>query len=279
MGHFVNEIAHFAPFENKLIFKGGTCLRKCYFNNYRFSEDLDFTVTDKDFVFYKQDLEELCKKIEANSDVKLHISMLEELQYNGKRTGFKSEIKFWGVHKSIHPKPIRFCFKSEIKFWGADHSMNQPPPEPNRWQTKVKIEIILFEKMLFETPKKSITHNYSDSYKIDKQITCYDLREVISEKLRAMIQRSYTAPRDYYDVWYMSKNCNFDWKEIKDGFFEKMKSKELVFENTEQFINEQVEKILKKHWQNSLGSHISIEELPSSEQVLKDLRYLLNEIF
>jgi len=26
-------------------FKGGTCLRKCYFAEYRFSEDLDFTIT------------------------------------------------------------------------------------------------------------------------------------------------------------------------------------------------------------------------------------------
>lgn len=25
------------------VFKGGTCLRKCYFETYRFSEDLDFT--------------------------------------------------------------------------------------------------------------------------------------------------------------------------------------------------------------------------------------------
>ena len=25
-------------------FKGGTCLKKCYFDTYRFSEDLDFTV-------------------------------------------------------------------------------------------------------------------------------------------------------------------------------------------------------------------------------------------
>jgi predicted nucleotidyltransferase component of viral defense system len=32
-----------------LIFKGGTCLRKCYFPNYRFSEDLDFTSTDATF--------------------------------------------------------------------------------------------------------------------------------------------------------------------------------------------------------------------------------------
>jgi len=28
-------------------FKGGTCLKKCYFETYRFSEDLDFTLTDK----------------------------------------------------------------------------------------------------------------------------------------------------------------------------------------------------------------------------------------
>jgi len=32
--------------KTKWIFKGGTCLKKCYFETYRFSEDLDFTVTD-----------------------------------------------------------------------------------------------------------------------------------------------------------------------------------------------------------------------------------------
>lgn len=30
------------------VFKGGTCLKKCYFETYRFSEDLDFTLTDVD---------------------------------------------------------------------------------------------------------------------------------------------------------------------------------------------------------------------------------------
>src|ERR1035437_664233 len=28
------------------VFKGGTCLKKCYFETYRFSEDLDFTLRD-----------------------------------------------------------------------------------------------------------------------------------------------------------------------------------------------------------------------------------------
>jgi len=29
------------------IFKGGTCLKKCFFETYRFSENLDFTITDR----------------------------------------------------------------------------------------------------------------------------------------------------------------------------------------------------------------------------------------
>ena len=28
------------------LFKGGTCLKKCYFETYRFSEDLDFTLAE-----------------------------------------------------------------------------------------------------------------------------------------------------------------------------------------------------------------------------------------
>ena len=30
------------------IFKGGTCLKKCYFETYRFSEDLDFTLKNQE---------------------------------------------------------------------------------------------------------------------------------------------------------------------------------------------------------------------------------------
>ena len=33
--------------QNELIFKGGTALKKCYFGNYRFSEDLDFTAKEE----------------------------------------------------------------------------------------------------------------------------------------------------------------------------------------------------------------------------------------
>ena len=34
------------PLRDRLAFKGGTALRRCWFKGYRFSEDLDFTLTE-----------------------------------------------------------------------------------------------------------------------------------------------------------------------------------------------------------------------------------------
>ena len=36
-----------SPLRKRLLFKGGTALKKCYFADYRFSEDLDFTLSDE----------------------------------------------------------------------------------------------------------------------------------------------------------------------------------------------------------------------------------------
>ena len=37
-------LANYTPLKDVWIFKGGTCLKKCFIETYRFSEDLDFTV-------------------------------------------------------------------------------------------------------------------------------------------------------------------------------------------------------------------------------------------
>lgn len=37
-------IAQSGILKNHWVFKGGTCLKKCFFELYRFSEDLDFTI-------------------------------------------------------------------------------------------------------------------------------------------------------------------------------------------------------------------------------------------
>src|SRR5438477_8770290 len=44
LGWLLAGIANDTELFEKWLFKGGTCLKKCYFETYRFSEDLDFTI-------------------------------------------------------------------------------------------------------------------------------------------------------------------------------------------------------------------------------------------
>jgi predicted nucleotidyltransferase component of viral defense system len=46
LGWLLAGIANHRALNRTWVFKGGTCLRKCYYETYRFSEDLDFTVVD-----------------------------------------------------------------------------------------------------------------------------------------------------------------------------------------------------------------------------------------
>ena len=259
LGHFIDAIYTLPECRNNLIFKGGTCLKKCRFPNYRFSEDLDFTATNENFIFDIRMLKKVVELVVERTEMPLHIQSLENLQFNNQVTGY--------------------CAK--IKFWGADHSKNQQPPEPNRWQTSIKIEMILYEKMIFEPVIANIIHNYSDKLTENAQnIPIYSVNEVLAEKIRALIQRSYTAPRDYYDIWYLSKHIeNIDWKEVVKGFYKKIEYKNLQFSGIEQLINDNNDKILKSTWKNSLKHQIENGKLPEYKTVRDDLNILLEKIF
>lgn len=46
LGWLLAGIANHPDLAGTWVFKGGTCLRKCFYETYRFSEDLDFTVVE-----------------------------------------------------------------------------------------------------------------------------------------------------------------------------------------------------------------------------------------
>ena len=236
LGHFIDAIYTIPECRNNLIFKGGTCMKKCRFPDYRFSEDLDFTALNEDFVFDMKMLKRIVELVTERTEMLINIQSLEILQFNNQVTGY--------------------CAK--IKYWGADHSKNQQPTEPSRWQTSIKIEIILYERVIFAPELVSVLHPYSDKLTENAQnIPIYSINEILAEKIRALIQRSYSAPRDYFDIWYLSKNVeNIDWHEVVKGFHRKMTYKNLHFTSTEQFINENNDKILKSAWKNSLEHQI-----------------------
>lgn len=85
LGHFLAELYKSRWAQEFLIFKGGTCLKKCYFSNYRFSEDLDFTLINRDFFITDKLIQSLCDEITARigilfSKVKVDLLMWENAQ-------------------------------------------------------------------------------------------------------------------------------------------------------------------------------------------------------
>lgn len=257
LGHFIDAIFSIPELRQKLIFKGGTCLKKCYIPDYRFSEDLDFTSTDKDFILPRKHLENISALLKQRVEMPTHIESLKELRFKDKLTGYEAI----------------------IKFWGSDHSRNDSPPAPRRWQTKVKIEIILYELILFPVSYRDVVHSYSDKLTENAlQVPCYSIEEVLAEKIRSLIQRSYTAPRDFYDIWYLSKHFpELDYKLIADAFHKKLAFKGHSFSAVEQLINSENDKHLSAAWKNSLAHQIT-GELPDFETVKNELLILFNKI-
>lgn len=259
LGHFVDAIFSIPESRDNLIFKGGTCLRKCYFENYRFSEDLDFTATNPEFVLSKELLDKIVNLVTERTEIPLYVQELKQLKFNDKPTGFSAT----------------------VKFWGADHPRNQAPPSPQRWQTSIKIEIILYEEMIFPSVMRSVHHEYSDQLtEAAQSVHCYTLQEVLAEKFRALIQRSYTAPRDFYDIWYLSQNvADLNWPEIVEAFHQKMKFKGLRFTGIDQMINEENDKRLQTAWENSLEHQISDNDLKPYEEIKSVLTNLFKSLF
>jgi predicted nucleotidyltransferase component of viral defense system len=255
LGHFLNALYAQKEVQENFVFKGGTCLRKCYFEDYRFSEDLDFTLLDKELKVDSNFLQSIIEHAEIMSGAKFHIDKIKHQQSANEDQGY--EIK--------------------IKYWGANHKPNQKPLPKSRWLTSIKLDISFSEK-IFSTPvEKKIIHNYSDYQKISSAVVSYDLKELIAEKLRSLIQRN--RPRDIYDIWYLQSIIDpAEYSEIHHLLREKAKIKSIDIINANDFVNPDKQKANSRAWQSSLGNHLPIEQLPDFESAYAKMKPFVTQI-
>ncbi|MCK4749004.1 MAG: nucleotidyl transferase AbiEii/AbiGii toxin family protein, partial [Bacteroidales bacterium] len=221
------------------------------------SENLDFTSQDPNFRISEKIFKRISGILQKLSGAQTAFQSFRELRYNDILTGYEAK----------------------IKYWGPDHNPNVPPPPPDRWSTNIKVGITLYERILFDVKTLSVHHPYSDPLSANPlKVPAYNELEIITEKIRSLVQRSYNAPRDYYDIWYLLQKSVFDEKKIKEGLLEKMAIKGIDFVNVDQFFpNENIRAVLIG-WEQSLRNQIP-GDLPDFKMVEADLRELQNRIF
>ena len=257
LGHFLAELFLSDWAQQNLIFKGGTCLRKCYYKDYRFSEDLDFTLSNPNFVLSDSLMRDVCGNITEKSGILLHPHKIEAIV---------SDDQFCG-------------YKIVINFWGANHKRNQQPTPPQRWLTSIKMEIIVHEKLVDMPNYRALIDDFSDFEQFaELRIPCYSISEILAEKFRSLLQRSYSAPRDYYDLWYILRFERVNWKKTIAIFKEKMIFKKIQFSGFEDFFEEKRLKNVKQEWKNSLQGHIRFVEISEVETVLSELKIFCQTI-
>lgn len=92
------------------------------------------------------------------------------------------------------------------------------------------------------------------------------------EKVRAFYQRSYKAPRDFYDAWYLLNHVQFDdLKNITKMLQKKCAIKNKTIDATI-FDNEAILKSVSKSWGSSIAHHLPQQHLPEFDEVWHYLR-------
>lgn len=232
-------ISKHANLSNAIVFKGGTVLKKVYFEAYRFSEDLDFTLLNNEweneqiFAWFKESFDFI--KEEANIPLEI---MSDHVHQDG------------GINFYI-------SYKGPLGGQGTNK--------------QVKVDISRNEKLVFEPVMKEVFLGYSDLQQ--HQILCYSLEEVWVEKMRSIMQRM--QARDFYDIWYLLEvhglNANYYMRE----FEEKCKSKGLNYTNFSKKIQERLPQY-QGRWVSSMKEQI--KDLPDFDQVVRELQRHLKKL-
>ncbi len=167
------------------MFKGGTCLKKCFFETYRFSEDLDFTVPTS----------------ETLSEDTIRRAVVEVTEWAHEESGITFPID--RIEVEGHDN------KQGTKSYRAKLSYSGPLGLPRSSQQRIKFDITRNEILVDPPDHREIFHGYSDARFPPPTIACYSINEILAEKTRALYERRGRA-RDVYDIVHISRNFRND---------------------------------------------------------------------
>ena len=246
-------IAGVKGLNDTLVFKGGTALKKCYFGDYRFSEDLDFSTLPK--APKGKDLEkaigEACEKASALMNDYAPVQVV------------------YKAYKEKKPHPYgQEAFEIRAQF-----------PWHREPMARVLVEITYKEKLLKPILKKALIHKYGE--KLRAKIAVYSLEEIVAEKLRAILQNkrvlekrgwSRSRARDFYDLWRIFKSYSRSLKlsGFRGVLEKKCAAKGVSFKTAGDFFPSVVMAEVEKTWEQWLGP--LVPDLPPYKKVIDELK-------
>lgn len=218
-------------------FKGGTCLRKCWFETYRFSEDLDFTVGHPDILearYLAQVFTEIGTWIRDRSGLEIQAT---DASFRRRRNR-RDEPTIQGRISYVGPLGI--------------------PGEP-----KVKLDLTADEVVVLPLESRPVFHPFSDVEDSGHgetdhlaDVNSYALPELLGEKLRALVERC--RPRDLYDIVHTYKHPDLlgQTERVLDVLAKKCAHAGIDVPTLETLRNTPFRSEMETEWANMLGHQL-----------------------
>jgi hypothetical protein len=220
------------------IFKGGTCLRQCYYSGYRFSEDLDFSCSEESGGVEEalRILREAAGWVQANA--LLGVSLKEAQRSEG-----DSQVEI----------PVEYSR-------GGPRRHGLPA---------IKIYLTFDEPILTQPETRLVRPPYSDLPPFP--VIAYSKEEILAEKTRALLQQQskWPRPRDLYDLWFIlcRKNETFKWETLLSLFAEKCRARNIE-PDTKLLVSPTLKNANARVWESQL--QMLMREVPAFEEVWQD---------
>jgi uncharacterized protein len=213
----LKSLSQTASLSDLLVFKGGTALRKVYFAEWRYSEDLDFTAKhdiEKDEL--RSFLEEWYSHVEQVSQIRLTTKML---------------------HKPNGYARVRTQFIGPLAYPGMifmDLSFDEP---------------------LYLEPERMpvLSHPFSSEGHV---VLAYRLEEILAEKIRSLIERGKSRDYYDVWRLLKEKTSLVNSKLLSEVLTAKVRHKNLEVSNISDFLPKDTA-TLKRYWASELESQIN----------------------
>lgn len=232
-----------STFKNNFIFYGGTAIKRIYFEEHRFSEDIDLLSSKK----FNLDaiLENLNCLDYARDITNISLNVNKDNIISGKNR-IQIYINYSGYDEIVGaPKEIRLDFAMNMDLYGK-----------------------VIDKKIIET--------YSDLKKQNVNLTVMTLNTILANKLGLLLDRTRNEPRDLFDIWFLLQRLDkfdYDFSQVCKAFKDKygfQLSAKIILSNLESVA-------MKKNWNIRLNKQIPV--LPNINIVINDIEKKLRELF
>lgn len=184
--------------KGKLIFKGGTALKKIYLQDMRFSEDLDFTAQKLDF---KPIIEKIIKKM----DIQMEIKEISKFQLSRSYV-----ISFVGPLNYKNSFSLDFSFRENPELKPIDKTIIHFYPDiPSFSFTTFKLEEIIAEKLRASYTRGAARDLLDIYFLLRKDFNTRTVKRLFKKKLES-VEVNKISKQIFYE-----KVSNFQIPEIR----------------------------------------------------------------